>query len=147
MSQEDEYGDEHSPDHWFSRFENECFGELEDQSSVESSRVQSSEEHSAQQLWLGFQQTSTAIAQLYNMKEAGYDGHLELVRFNKAAESLTKFYKDSVNNSRECLRAGHQSGRSSRTRDIAAWIRKKRYRVLVICYNYLSIKVGMSCNL
>ncbi|XP_005095137.1 UPF0472 protein C16orf72 homolog [Aplysia californica] len=125
MSQEDNYDNEQSPDHWSSRFEDECFGELEAQGGVES-RVQSIEEHTAQQLWLGFQQTSTAIAQLYNFKDSAHDGYVLLVPFNKAAESLTKFYKDSLNNARECLRLGVQSGRSSRARDIAAWARKKR---------------------
>lgn len=126
MSQEDNFDNEQSPDHWFSRFENECLGELEAQNGIESTRAQSTEEQTAQQLWLGFQQTSTAIAQLYNYKDSACDGYVLLVPFNKAAESLTKFYKDSHNNSRECLRLGLQSGRNSRTRDIAAWARKKR---------------------
>ncbi|GFO10388.1 chromosome 16 open reading frame 72 [Plakobranchus ocellatus] len=58
---------------------------------------------------------------------ASQDGcHVLMVPFNKAAESLTKFYKDSLINARECLRLGVQSGRNSRARDIAAWARKKR---------------------
>ncbi|XP_059176017.1 HUWE1-associated protein modifying stress responses 1-like [Physella acuta] len=125
MSQDDGQESDKSPDHWFSNFEDECLDELENQGRVEP-RLQSAEEHTAQQLWLGFQHTSTAIAQLYNFKDAAHDGYVLLVPFNKAAESLTKFYKDSLNNARECLRLGVQSGRSSRARDIAAWARKKR---------------------
>lgn len=125
MNHEDDQDREHSPDHWFSSFEAECFDELESQSRVEP-RLQTAEELAAQQLWLGFQQTSTAIAQLYNYKGSVEDGYVLLVPFNKAAESLTKLYKDSLNNARECLRLGLQNGRSSRTRDIVAWARKKR---------------------
>lgn len=127
MNQEEDFDSDQTQDPWLSRFENECYGELEAQSGVDS-RVDlpSIEERSAQQLWLGFQQTSTALAQLYNLKESSNDGYVVLVPFNKAAESLTKFYKDSVNNARECLRLGVQSGRTSRARDIAAWARKKR---------------------
>ena len=94
MSQEEEYDDEHSPDHWFSRFENECLGELEDQSSVESSRVQDLEEHSAQQSWLGFQQTSTAIAQLYNMKGKLY--FCAFCRIRKCDMSIMTFDWENV---------------------------------------------------
>ncbi|KAH9498369.1 hypothetical protein Btru_008120 [Bulinus truncatus] len=125
MNQEQSQDSDMSPDHWFTHFEDECFDELESQGRVEN-RLQSAEEHTAQQLWLGFQHTSTAIAQLYNYKDAAHDGYVLMVPFNKAAESLTKFYKDSLNNARECLRLGVQSGRSSRARDIAAWARKKR---------------------
>lgn len=67
MSQDDGQESDKSPDHWFSNFEDECLDELENQGRVEP-RLQSAEEHTAQQLWLGFQHTSTAIAQLYNFK-------------------------------------------------------------------------------
>lgn len=67
MSQEESHDGEQTPEHWFSHFEDECFDELEVQGRVES-RLQSAEEYTAQQLWLGFQQTSTAMAQLYNFK-------------------------------------------------------------------------------
>ena len=69
MNQEEDFDNEQPQDHWLSRFENECYGELEAQSGVDSRVDQTTvEEHSAQQLWLGFQQTSTALAQLYNLK-------------------------------------------------------------------------------
>ncbi|KAK0051802.1 UPF0472 protein [Biomphalaria glabrata] len=125
MNQEANQDSDKSPDHWFSNFEDECLDELESQGRVEP-RLQSAEEHTAQQLWLGFQHTSTAIAQLYNYKDTAHDGYVLMVPFNKAAESLTKLYKDSLTNARECLRLGVQCGRSSRARDIAAWVRKKR---------------------
>ncbi|CAG5129804.1 unnamed protein product [Candidula unifasciata] len=125
MSQEDSHGGDQTPEHWFSNFEDECFDELESQGRIEP-RLQSAEEYAAQQLWQGFQQTSTAIAQLYNYKDVAHDGYVLLVPFNRAAESLTKFYKDSLHNARECLRLGVQCGRTSRARDIAAWARKKR---------------------
>lgn len=67
MNNEDNQDLEHSPDHWLSSFEDECFDELDSQSRIEP-RLQAAEEHAAQQLWMGFQQTSTAIAQLYNYK-------------------------------------------------------------------------------
>jgi len=129
MNQEDSYETDQSSEHWISRFEDECFSELETQQTGVDSRLQATEEQTAQQLWLGFQQTSTAIAQLYNTKDNSGDGYVLLVPFNKAAESLTKFYKDSINNARECLRLGVQSGRNNRTRDIAAWARKKRKNI------------------
>ncbi|GFR82310.1 UPF0472 protein C16orf72-like protein [Elysia marginata] len=126
MNQEEGNDEDQSPEHWFSNFEDECFNELETQGRVEA-RLQSAEEHAAQQLYSGFQSTSTAIAQLYNYKVASQDDcPVLMVPFNKAAESLTKFYKDSLINARECLRLGMQSGRNSRARDIAAWARKKR---------------------
>ncbi|CAG5121774.1 unnamed protein product [Candidula unifasciata] len=125
MHEENENDCEQPLEQWFSNFEDECLNELEAQGRVEA-RLQAAEENTAQQLWLGFQHTSTAIAQLYNYKDSASDGYFLLVPFNKAAESLTKLYKDSLNNARECLTLGMQSGRSSRARDIAAWVRKKR---------------------
>ncbi|BFZ17732.1 hypothetical protein BsWGS_20771 [Bradybaena similaris] len=125
MNEENDNDSEQPPEQWFSNFEDECLNELEAQGRVEA-RLQAAEENSAQQLWLGFQHTSSAIAQLYNYKDSDNDGYFLLVPFNKAAESLTKLYKDSLNNARECLTLGMQSGRSSRARDIAAWVRKKR---------------------
>ena len=67
MNQEDGNDEDQSPDHWCSNFEDECYDELEAQGRVEA-RLQSAEEHAAQQLYSGFQSTSTAIAQLYNYK-------------------------------------------------------------------------------
>lgn len=126
MNHEDGNDGDQSPEHWFTNFEDECFDELETQGRIDA-RLQSAEEHAAQQLYSGFQSTSTAIAQLYNYKVASQeDCPMLMVPFNKAAESLTKFYKESLINARECLRLGVQSGRNSRARDIAAWARKKR---------------------
>lgn len=67
MNQEEDNDSELPPEHWFSNFEDECFDELETQGRVEP-RLQAAEEHTAQQLWLSFQHTSTAIAQLYNYR-------------------------------------------------------------------------------
>lgn len=51
---------EHGPEHWFSKWERQCLAEAEQDNPNEEER-----EQSQQKLWHLFQNSATAVAQLY----------------------------------------------------------------------------------
>ncbi|KAJ8318149.1 hypothetical protein KUTeg_003240 [Tegillarca granosa] len=116
---------EQSPENWFNSFEEECLLELDQEPNMEET-LQAQREYLYQKLWLQFQNSATAIAQLYKDKHQG----LSLwIPFQNAASAVTSLYKDNV----ECMRMfsenGVQCGRHHRTKDIVAWARKKRRHI------------------
>ena len=52
---------------WLTNWEDQCVRETENDTAVED-RIQMENEQSAQKLWLSFQNSATAIAQLYRGK-------------------------------------------------------------------------------
>jgi len=51
---------EHGPEHWFSKWERQCLAEAEQEEPTEEET-----EQSQQKLWHLFQNSATAVAQLY----------------------------------------------------------------------------------
>lgn len=61
--EEDNHGDL-SPDNWLNSFEEECIEELHSETNMEEA-LEKQQELAEQKLWLQFQNSATAIAQLY----------------------------------------------------------------------------------
>lgn len=60
---------EHGPEHWFSKWERQCLAEAEQEEPLEEEA-----EQSQQKLWHLFQNSATAVAQLYKGQSLlGYD--------------------------------------------------------------------------
>jgi len=53
---------EHGPEHWFTKWERQCLGDAEQRDPGEEGDA---EEQSQQKLWHLFQNSATAVAQLY----------------------------------------------------------------------------------
>lgn len=51
---------EHGPEHWFTKWERQCLAEAEQEEPIEEEA-----EQSQQKLWHLFQNSATAVAQLY----------------------------------------------------------------------------------
>lgn len=124
MNQEEGQDEDQQPN-WLGNFEAECHDELDSEPNMEE-RLHSERELAIQHLWLMFQNSATAIAQLYKDRHQGLSLWLP---FQNAALSVTNFYKDSVDRLQHCVDIGQQCGRYSRTRDIVAWVRKKRRHI------------------
>lgn len=126
MNEDESQSDEAQYEHWMGKFEAECFQQLESEDNMEE-RLESERELAVQQLWITFQNSATAIAQLYKER---HQGLLQLwLPFQSAALAVTNLYKDSIDRMQHCLDIGQQCGRYSRTRDIVAWVRKKHRRI------------------
>ncbi len=64
---------EHGPEHWFSKWERQCLAEAEQEEPSEEET-----EQSQQKLWHLFQNSATAVAQLYKGAKYLIKSHWEL---------------------------------------------------------------------
>ncbi|XP_041133710.1 UPF0472 protein C16orf72 homolog isoform X2 [Polyodon spathula] len=85
---------EHGPEHWFSKWERQCLAEAEQEEPSEEEA-----EGSQQKLWHLFQNSATAVAQLY---------------------------KESVDAHQRSYDLGIQIGYQRRNKDVLAWVKKRR---------------------
>ncbi|XP_018594239.1 UPF0472 protein C16orf72 homolog isoform X2 [Scleropages formosus] len=85
---------EHGPEHWFSKWERQCLAEAEQEEPGEEEADQSH-----QNLWHLFQNSATAVAQLY---------------------------KESVEAHQRNYDLGIQIGYQRRNKDVLAWVKKRR---------------------
>ncbi|XP_072916429.1 HUWE1-associated protein modifying stress responses 1 isoform X2 [Hemitrygon akajei] len=90
---------EHCPEHWFSKWERQCLAESEQQQQAEAERASLEQEQSQQKLWHLFQNSATAVAQLY---------------------------KESIEAQRRSYDLGIQVGYQRRNKDVLAWVKKRR---------------------
>ncbi|XP_067673318.1 HUWE1-associated protein modifying stress responses-like [Haliotis asinina] len=125
MNPEEHQDSEQPAENWLSNFEDQCLDDLESEPNMED-RLQAEKEYAVKKLWLTFQNSATAIAQLYKDRQQGLS---MWVPFQNAAISVTSLYKDSVDTVRNCIDMGVQCGRQHKTRDIIAWAKKKRRHI------------------
>lgn len=64
MNQEEVQDEDQQPENWLGNFEAECHDELDSEPNMEE-RLHSERDLAIQHLWLTFQNSATAIAQLY----------------------------------------------------------------------------------
>lgn len=66
MAQEEngQQSDQLGSENWLSHFESQCLQELDTEANMEE-RLQTEREYAAQKLWSAFQNSATAIAQMY----------------------------------------------------------------------------------
>ncbi|MEE6498399.1 hypothetical protein FKM82_003076 [Ascaphus truei] len=85
---------EHGPEHWFTKWERQCLAEAEQEAQPEEEA-----EQGPQKLWHLFQNSATAVAQLY---------------------------KESVDAHQRSFDLGIQIGYQRRNKDVLAWVKKRR---------------------
>ncbi|KAA0722577.1 HUWE1-associated protein modifying stress responses [Triplophysa rosa] len=113
---------EHGPEHWFSKWERQCLAEAEQQEPSEEET-----EQSQQKLWHLFQNSATAVAQLYKDRVCQQQQGLSLwVPFQNAATAVTNLYKESVDAHQRSYELGIQIGHQRRNKDVLAWVKKRR---------------------
>lgn len=68
---------EHGPEHWFSKWERQCLAEAEQEEALApelQDEAAAQPEHKQQKLWHLFQNSATAVAQLYKGEQPGERG-------------------------------------------------------------------------
>uniref|UniRef100_H2YXS4 Uncharacterized protein n=1 Tax=Ciona savignyi TaxID=51511 RepID=H2YXS4_CIOSA len=117
---------EHSPGKWFSHWEEQCILQAEAE-SVEEATLTSERRTLEQKLWLSFQTTASAIAQLYKDRAQASDDLW--VSFQGAAEYATNMYKDSIEGCKNLSEISVQRGYHKRNKELLSWAKKKRRHI------------------
>lgn len=112
---------EHGPEHWFSKWERQCLAEAEQDDPPEEEA-----DGSPQKLWHLFQNSATAVAQLYKDRVCQQQGLSLWVPFQNAATAVTNLYKESVDAHQRSFDLGIQIGYQRRNKDVLAWVKKRR---------------------
>ncbi|XP_028842428.1 UPF0472 protein C16orf72 homolog isoform X2 [Denticeps clupeoides] len=112
---------EHGPEHWFSKWERQCLAEAEQGEPTEEEADQNQEK-----LWHLFQNSATAVAQLYKDRVCHQQGLSLWVPFQNAATAVTNLYKESVDAHHRSYDLGIQIGYQRRNKDVLAWVKKRR---------------------
>ncbi|XP_032900375.1 UPF0472 protein C16orf72 homolog [Amblyraja radiata] len=117
----------HGPENWLSRWERQCLDEDERQGLLPESGAETDPQR--QRLWLSFQNSAGAVAQLY--KDRVYEQQLGIQSlwkpFQAAATSVTCLYKDGLETYRASLDLGVQGGYQRRNKEMLAWAKKRRH--------------------
>uniref|UniRef100_A0A8C2EHJ8 Chromosome 16 open reading frame 72 n=1 Tax=Cyprinus carpio TaxID=7962 RepID=A0A8C2EHJ8_CYPCA len=112
---------EHGPEHWFSKWERQCLVEAEREDPTEEEVDQNQEK-----LWHLFQNSATAVAQLYKDRVCHQQGLSLWSPFQNAATAVTNLYKESVDAHKRSFDLGIQIGHQRRNKDVLAWVKKRR---------------------
>ncbi|KAK1344803.1 LOW QUALITY PROTEIN: hypothetical protein QTO34_013504, partial [Cnephaeus nilssonii] len=114
---------EHGPEHWFSKWERQCLAEAEQDEQLppelqEEAAAGAQPEHKQQKLWHLFQNSATAVAQLYKDRVCQQQGLSLWVPFQNAATAVTNLYKESVDTHQRSFDIGIQIGYQRRNKDV-----------------------------
>ncbi|XP_051994358.1 HUWE1-associated protein modifying stress responses-like [Xyrauchen texanus] len=112
---------EHGPEHWFSKWERQCLAEAEREEPSEEEVDQNQDK-----LWHLFQNSATAVAQLYKDRVCHQQGLSVWSPFQNAATAVTNLYKESDEAHKRSYELGIQIGHQRRNRDVLAWVKKRR---------------------
>ncbi|XP_070580063.1 HUWE1-associated protein modifying stress responses-like [Ptychodera flava] len=121
--QEDSVGDL-----WVSNWEQQCIEQLESEPNFDD-RLSADREETSQKLWLSFQNSATAVAQLYKDRLCHHSTPAVWISFQNAATAVTQLYKDCFELQRRGIELGIQTGQQRRTRDLVTWAKKKRRHI------------------
>lgn len=114
-------------DNWLSSWEAQCLDEWDRNSNMDE-LVHAENEQSLQKLWLSFQNSASAIAQLY--KEGSQHGTVSLwVPFQNSASSVTMLHRDSQEVMKKAFDLGCQHGSQRKTKELLSWARKRRRHI------------------
>ncbi|XP_026559885.1 HUWE1-associated protein modifying stress responses 1 [Pantherophis guttatus] len=135
----------HGPEHWFSQWERQCLAEAEQddggglggggggplppelQDDDEAAAAATPQpEPKQQKLWHLFQNSATAVAQLYKDRVCQQPGLSLWVPFQNAATAVTNLYKESVDAHQRSFDVGIHIGYQRRNKDVLAWVKKRR---------------------
>ncbi|XP_077980314.1 HUWE1-associated protein modifying stress responses-like [Glandiceps talaboti] len=113
---------------WASNWEQQCIEQLESEANFDE-RLSVDREESAQKLWLSFQNSATAVAQLYKDRVCQHSTPAVWISFQTAATAVTQLYKDCIELQRRGIELAIQTGHQRRTRDLVTWAKKKRRHI------------------
>lgn len=125
MNEDRDKEDDPIVDFWITNWEQQCVEHLESEPDYEG-QLQSERDLANQKVWVSFQNTATAIAQLYKDRLQGVSLWLP---FQTAAGTVTSLYKDSSEAIRRTSELGVQCGYQRRNKEILSWARKKRRHI------------------
>ncbi|XP_050299069.1 telomere attrition and p53 response 1 protein [Anthonomus grandis grandis] len=115
---------ENDNDTWLSSWEQQCAETIENQPDYDHSLAQENE-HFQRKVWNSFQDSATAIAQLYRDRYAGEPGTMWF-QFQTAAGTVTTLYKDSCESLKRTTELAKQSGHQKRNNELLNWAKRKR---------------------
>ncbi|KAG5882624.1 hypothetical protein JTB14_013313 [Gonioctena quinquepunctata] len=115
-----EGGDEN----WSSSWEQQCAKSIEEQPNYEQNLI-AENNISQTKLWSSFQDSATAVAQLYRDRYSGEPAAIWL-QFQTAAGTVTSLYRESNDGLRKTNELAKQSGYQKRNNEIFNWAKRKR---------------------
>ncbi|XP_014669284.1 PREDICTED: UPF0472 protein C16orf72 homolog [Priapulus caudatus] len=115
----------HGADRWVTSWEQECLTEVATQPNMDEI-LHNERDLAAQKLWLHFQNSATALAQMYKDRT---QGNAYWVPFQNAAGAITLMYKESIDCHRRVAELGVQAGMQRRTKELLAWAQKRRRHI------------------
>ncbi|MBH0219728.1 DUF4588 domain-containing protein, partial [Listeria monocytogenes] len=86
-------------------------------------------DESPEKLWHMFQNSATAVAQLYKDRVCHQQGLSLWVPFQNAATAVTNLYKESVDAHQRSYELGIQMGQQRRNKEVLAWVKKRRRNI------------------
>lgn len=114
-------------ENWMTGWEQQCLNSVEEQPDYEGILLK--ETDSAQKtLWTTFQDSASAIAQLYRDRFTSEPGAL-WVPFQTAAGTVTALYKESCDNIRRTGEAAVQCGYTRRNKELISWAKRRRHHI------------------
>lgn len=125
MNEDRDREDDPFRDLWISNWEQQCVEQLESEPDYER-QLQSERDLTNQKVWISFQNSATAVAQLYKDRLQGMS---LWIPFQTAAGTVTTLYKESSEGIRRTSEMGVLCGYQRRNKEILNWARKKRHHI------------------
>ncbi|EDV92386.1 UPF0472 protein C16orf72 homolog [Drosophila grimshawi] len=124
MQQQQESGGEES---WL---EEQCHHEINGQNDEYEREFVRQRDNNLSTVWGAFQDSATAVAQLYRERSSNTDTGAMWLPFQTAAGTVTTLYKESCDGLKRTSDAAIQCGYQRRTRELADWARSKKRRMI-----------------
>ncbi|XP_007452126.1 PREDICTED: UPF0472 protein C16orf72-like [Lipotes vexillifer] len=136
MEEQPKEGEAEGEEHWFSKWERQCLAEAEQEEELPPDMQEEATPEAAglksekQKLWHLFQNSATAVAQLYKDTGCQQPGLSLWDPFQSAAMAVTSLYKESGDAHQRSFDLGVQVGNHRRIKDVLEWVKKGRSTIL-----------------
>ncbi|KAJ8956627.1 hypothetical protein NQ318_013981 [Aromia moschata] len=115
---------ENGDENWLSSWEQQCADALEEQPNYEQSMIGETN-NSQTKIWTAFQDSATAVAQLYRDRYSGEPAAIWL-QFQTAAGTVTSLYRESSEGLKKINELAKQSGYQKRNNELFNWAKKEK---------------------
>ncbi|CAH0564500.1 unnamed protein product [Brassicogethes aeneus] len=115
---------ENEDESWLTNWEEQCANSIEEQPDYEQQLMQECD-NSHTKIWNSFQDSATAVAQLYRDRYMGEPAAI-WVQFQTAAGTVTSLYKESCEGLKKTSELARQSGYQKRNNELLNWAKRKR---------------------
>ncbi|XP_025836540.1 UPF0472 protein C16orf72 homolog [Agrilus planipennis] len=112
---------------WLSNWEQHCITSVDEQPNYEQLLITETD-NAHRTIWASFQDSATAIAQLYKDRHSSEPSSL-WAPFQTAAGSITTLYKDSCDVLRNTSEVAIQCGYQKRNIELFNWAKKRRRHI------------------